>query len=89
MATGFDDHDLAEGLDPDGPSAEDLDRFGGETVTCPHCGAEVWDQHTRCHVCEERLDEPPEGATPVPMWRWITIFVAIGLLLGLGGFFLI
>ncbi|MEZ6242493.1 MAG: hypothetical protein R3B57_05560 [Phycisphaerales bacterium] len=81
MAPRFDEHELGEGLDPDGPSAEDLDRFGDETVTCPHCGAEVWDQHERCNACGERLTDPPKGSPPMPMWAWITLFVAILLVL--------
>ncbi len=79
MAPDYDEY--AEGLDPDGPSAEDLDRFGDETVECPHCGARVWDQHESCTECGRRLDEPPDGRPPVPMWAWITIFVAILLIL--------
>lgn len=76
----YDDPDLTEGLDPEGPSAEDLDRFGDETLVCPHCGAEVWDQATACHVCGRRLDERPKGQPPMPMWAWITLFIALALI---------
>lgn len=77
----MDDYELSEGLDPDGPSAEDLDRFGDETRTCPHCGSEVWDQAKDCHVCGEEIDAPPKGQPPLPMWAWITLFVVLMLLL--------
>ncbi|MEO0513319.1 MAG: hypothetical protein AAF108_10560 [Planctomycetota bacterium] len=40
-----------EGLDPEGPSAIDLERFGSETRFCPTCSAEVWDQTDVCHEC--------------------------------------
>ncbi len=76
-----DEHDLGEGLDPDGPSAEDLDRFGDEMLTCPHCGANASDQAQFCPVCAKDLDERPAGSPPVPMWAWITLFVAIVLIL--------
>jgi len=48
---GFDPADLGEGLDPEGPSAADLERFGGETITCPVCGVETYDQAELCHNC--------------------------------------
>ncbi len=78
----MDDYELSEGLHPDGPSAEDLDRFGAETRTCPHCGSEVWDQAKDCHVCGENLDEPPrDGSPPLPMWAWITLFLVLAAFL--------
>lgn len=80
MADTFDE--LGEGLDPDGPSAEDLDRFGGEMVTCPHCGAQAPDSAAYCHKCGERLDERPPGARSMPMWAWITLFLVIMMVIG-------
>jgi hypothetical protein len=35
----------------EGPSDEDLARFGDETGFCPDCGARVWDQADVCPVC--------------------------------------
>ncbi len=40
-----------EGLDPDGPSAEDLERFGDEFKTCSACGSQAWDQAEQCPAC--------------------------------------
>lgn len=78
----MDEHEFDEGLDPEGPSAEDLDRFGGETRTCPHCASEVWDQAVRCHVCGEEIDRPPHDATPpLPMWAWIALFFILAAFL--------
>lgn len=45
------DPDIGEGLDPEGPSAEDLDRFGDEFVTCPECGKQIYDQVEICPHC--------------------------------------
>ncbi|MFI4898030.1 MAG: hypothetical protein ACIARR_09410 [Phycisphaerales bacterium JB059] len=75
------DDELTEGLDPEGPSAEDLDRFGDETRTCPHCGSETWDQAQVCHVCGEELEAPVKGQPPMPMWAWITLFVVLMVVL--------
>ena len=51
-------------FDPDseGPSAADLDRFGGETHTCPDCRAEVYDGASICPHCGGFLDDATLGA---------------------------
>lgn len=46
-----DDWDLTEGLDPEGPSADDLDRFGDELIPCSECGRMVYDQTVLCPHC--------------------------------------
>ena len=74
-----DDEGLDSGLDPDGPSAEDLDRFGGEFVTCPSCGNEIYDQAPVCHVCGEVLQDESSG---VPGWAALAAAaVIVGLLI--------
>ncbi len=57
--------DLSEGLDPEGPSAQDLDRFGSEMDTCPHCGASIYDQAEMCPRCGWYLGEE---ARTMPLW---------------------
>ncbi|MDF1809223.1 MAG: zinc ribbon domain-containing protein [Phycisphaerales bacterium] len=52
------DWDLSEGLDPDGPSAMDLDRFGSELDSCPHCSELIYDQAQICPSCGWFLEEP-------------------------------
>jgi hypothetical protein len=63
------DPDLAEGLDPDGPSAADLDRFGDEFITCPHCGREYYDQAEICPHCGDAREK--EGPF-LPAWAIVT-----------------
>ena len=67
------DWDLAEGLDPDGPSASDLDRFGNEVDPCPHCGAMIYDQAELCPKCGWYLLDNPKS---VSLW-------AVGIVCGL------
>jgi len=69
------DWDLAEGLDPDGPSAVDLDRFGSEVDPCPNCGAMIYDQAEVCHQCGFYL-----GETPKTMSLWV-VFGVCGLII--------
>lgn len=45
------DWHLDEGLDPQGPSADDLDRFGDEMTPCASCGRRVYDQAEVCPHC--------------------------------------
>ncbi len=68
------DPDIGEGLHPDGPSAEDLDRFGDEFRTCPNCGHQIYDQAEICPHCREAIIDRP-GSTP--LWVWITVILAL------------
>ena len=73
-----DDWDLAEGLDPEGPSADDLDRFGDELTSCPHCEAAIYDQASFCPVCGEALTE---GEKTLSLWVVLGVCALIVLLL--------
>lgn len=66
------DWDLAEGLDPDGPSADDLHRFGDEMTRCAACGREVYDQAEVCAHCGGFVHVRPK--TP-----WWTILLCVAL----------
>ncbi len=35
----------------EGPSEADIERFSGETRSCPACGSEVYDESDLCHTC--------------------------------------
>tara|TARA_R110002072_G_scaffold42064_4_gene117528 strand:+ start:88896 stop:89156 length:261 start_codon:yes stop_codon:yes gene_type:complete len=67
------DWDLSEGLDPDGPSASDLDRFGSEVSPCPNCGASIYDQTEMCHKCGWFVGDVPKT---VSLW---TVGLVVGL----------
>lgn len=68
------DPDWDEGLDPEGPSAEDLDRFGDEFRTCPRCGEQIYDQAEICPHCRQGIIEPTEH---FPWWVWVGMVFAI------------
>ena len=74
------DWDLSEGLEPDGPSAEDLDRFGSEMMSCPACGAMMYDQAERCPACGEYVIEEPKRLS---VWALVLTGVLIALVVGL------
>lgn len=74
-----DDWSLDDGLDPDGPSAEDLDRFGDELDTCPACGGTVYDQADICPHCGSRM-----SAEPRPLGWFLVAGVVIVLALIVG-----
>ncbi|MEM9064995.1 MAG: hypothetical protein AAGB51_05840 [Planctomycetota bacterium] len=76
---GWDDGDLSEGLDPEGPSAADLDRFGGETVTCPVCNQETYDQAELCHICGAAL-VVGSSAPKATFWTVLVGVVIFGLI---------
>lgn len=59
------DWDLSEGLDPEGPSGVDLDRFGSELDTCPNCKSTIYDQSEICPRCGWYLGDDPKT---VSLW---------------------
>lgn len=64
----------------EGPSDEDLERFSGETVFCPHCRGEIHDEAQRCPLCGEWITAAaPENRRW--LWRLIWMGAAIGLML--------
>lgn len=68
-----------EGLDPDGPSAADLDRFGDELTVCRECGERFYDQAELCPACGMPVREPERH---MPGWVFVTtaaVIVAIVL----------
>jgi predicted nucleic acid-binding Zn ribbon protein len=72
-------------FDPDeGPSESDLDRYGGETTRCPHCGAEVYDEAEWCHKCGAVMEKEAHARRP-------TVYVAIvvGVLIAIMAFTLL
>ena len=63
----------------EGPSLDDLNRFGGDTAYCPECGEEIWDQAEFCPRCRAFLaghtsSRPPEASA---IQRRIIIAIAI------------
>lgn len=76
----YDDQpDLDDDIDPEGPSAEDLARFGGDTITCRNCGEEVWDDAAICPRCGRALHEElrrDETGGP-PKWAVLTAVVML------------
>jgi hypothetical protein len=79
--------------DPDeGPSDEDLDRFGEDSpvadARCPDCGAAVWSEADVCPKCYAFLD----GDAPRPTrgffarrWRTLVVVLLIVAMLTLAG----
>ncbi|MCA9304571.1 MAG: hypothetical protein KC996_10660 [Phycisphaerales bacterium] len=72
------DWDLSEGLDPEGPSAADLDRFGDELTSCPSCRKPLYDQAPICPHCGHLMEEP---VRTVSLWVVGVIVLMVVLLL--------
>jgi hypothetical protein len=67
------DYDPEPDMD-EGPSPEDVERFGDVTVKCPKCRTELFDDVAVCWKCGEVLSGNRD--TGVPLWA---ILVAVGL----------
>ncbi|HYD01239.1 MAG TPA: zinc-ribbon domain-containing protein [Phycisphaerales bacterium] len=60
----------------DGPSPEDLERFGGVTRTCPACGKEVYDDASQCYHCGHALDGADRQQLP-KVWVVVVVLILI------------
>lgn len=77
----------------EGPSPEDLRRFGGDTAYCPDCGARVWDQADVCPKCYAYLGgdtarrRTAGGGAARVRWRSLVIILLLAaMLFSLAGF---
>jgi len=59
----------------EGPSAEDVARFGGDEITCPECGAEMYYDATFCHMCGHVMEERTGGGSK----KWIAVAAGLAL----------
>ena len=78
MKSDFDELDFDDDLDPEGPSAEDLDRFGDEYTTCARCGEAFYDQSAICPRCGHPVRDADKA---MPRWVLITFVLAVILVL--------
>ena len=62
----------------EGPDDQDLERFGGVTQKCEHCGTECYDDAAVCWQCGLALGSRP--STP-PIWIVLVALVLIGIIL--------
>jgi hypothetical protein len=69
-------HDDDDALD-EGPSEEDLERFGSATQTCPECGTELYDDVELCWKCGHALTGHGNGGPAWAVWVGVAIVAAI------------
>ncbi|MEL6499422.1 MAG: hypothetical protein AAFZ67_00375 [Planctomycetota bacterium] len=60
----YEDPAYDDTLDPEGPSADDIARFGRDGSDCPSCGAEVFDDATVCPICGDLLTRDTSTTKP-------------------------
>jgi uncharacterized protein (DUF983 family) len=69
--------DLGPISDDEGPSEADLARFNSETINCPKCRGEMYDEAEMCLHCGHILGEADKTGG-VPPWAIATAVVLIG-----------
>ncbi len=65
--------------DDEGPSPEDLERFGGVTQTCPSCGKDLYDDADVCWDCGHVL--MAKTGKPIPTWAYVIGVIAVAAML--------
>ncbi len=61
-----------------GDDESDLD--GEATITCPHCGGEVYEDSPRCPSCENYLSLEDSTPTATNKPWWVLLGAGLGLL---------
>jgi len=61
-----------------GDDESDLD--DEPTITCPHCGAEIYEDSPRCPSCENYLSLEDARPTPTSKPWWVLLGAGLGLL---------
>ena len=62
----------------EGISDADLQRFGGDDIACPSCGAEVYHDAAMCHSCGHAMTDA--SVTPTKKWLVAVAAVLLGLI---------
>lgn len=60
----------------DGPSPDDLERFGDVTRTCPECGKDVFDDAAVCYHCGHAF-ERERAARRAPTVFFVVVVVLL------------
>ncbi|QOJ00170.1 MAG: zinc-ribbon domain-containing protein [Phycisphaeraceae bacterium] len=64
------------------PSAEDVARFGGDTLPCPECGTHLYDEAEFCHSCGHVMPHVKEAKGP-PVYVVVLVgLLVVGLVVG-------
>lgn len=74
--------------DDEGPSRDDIERFGDVTRTCPACKKDIYDDAEVCYHCGSAVEGTAQGSGGVPKWITLTAALVLGaflLMLMLGG----
>lgn len=70
-----------QGPEDEGPSEEDLRRFGDDSAFCPDCGAEIWDQADVCPKCFAYLggdtSRRRRGGEARRRWRTVVVLIVL------------
>lgn len=67
--------------DEDDDWGDDESNFDGDdTVTCPHCGNEVYADSPRCPSCENYLSQEDGPPTSTRKPWWVLLGAGLGLL---------
>ena len=76
-----DQFDSVDELDDEGPQSVDLDEFGYEsesdTLPCPSCGCEVYEDADRCPACGEYIS--PRWAQTSNQSTWLLAAAVIAI----------
>lgn len=72
-------HELGDDEYPEYPDEEDLDDETSETLPCPECGAEVYEDAPRCPACGAYITPGSRSRSGPHAW-WIVLGLVAAIL---------
>jgi hypothetical protein len=61
----------------EGPSEDDVERFGDVTRMCPECGKDVFDDAAVCYHCGYAFERTTAGSTRSKTWVVVVVVVIV------------
>jgi hypothetical protein len=52
-----------------------------DTLPCPHCGVEIYDEAERCPECGKYLSDEDVPSRPIPPWIAIGVVICLVIVL--------
>lgn len=64
----------------EGPSEDDLQRFGDDSGYCPRCGEQIWDNAEVCPACGDMVGGKVSSRNPIQRERRKQMFIVVAVI---------
>lgn len=73
--------DEDDDFDSEEPDGDDFDS-DDETIACPHCGRDIYEDTPRCPHCHEHVTRDDRTSVSKPWWIYVTVALLLLTMFG-------